>query len=284
MIECKFCGKKKAKIEKHIKSPYSNLDYNLYKCKDCCSKFFDYKEHGESFDKTYNKEISYSDDQKIKLYKAKDALFHINNIIKCLGHYPISVLDVGCSWGDFLIQFDSNIVRDGVELSESRSQIAKYRGLNIFNKKIEYIKFKHKYEVVTAFAIIEHLENPLLILDELCSIVENKGILMIMIPTIESAKCWIIDKFTSKRWHQYCPPEHYNFPTKKFLDSYLLLRGFKLANRYCTSGYMYNPFKNIPILGFTFGKIIYYYDRSIFNKISVFDHQYSIYQKVICSK
>jgi len=53
-------------------------------------------------------------------------------IQKILGKNPESILDIGCKTGDFLMHFDSPI-REGVEVSKKHADIAKKRGLHIYN-------------------------------------------------------------------------------------------------------------------------------------------------------
>jgi len=202
----------------------------------------------------------------------------VKRITRLLGRKPASVLDVGCGTGDFLMHWESSIAVEGIELSKRSAQIARKRGLVVHDDFFENINFDKRYEVVTCYAFIEHLVNPLVSLDKLARIVAPEGILIIMIPAYQSFKRWIIDTFTSIRWHMYSPPEHLSFYSKKFLDTYFSNKGFNLKYRYWTSGGMFNPFKNIPFANSVFAKVMHLLDEYIpINKLPIFDHMYSYY-------
>ena len=153
-----------------------------------------------------------------------------------LRHSAKSVFDVGCRTGDFLMHFPEDISREGVELNNDFAEIANKRGLKVHNDFLEKIQLSKSYDVVTCYAILEHLEKPLVFLESLTSIVEKKGLLVIMIPTFQSLKTKILSLFNLP-WHMYSPPEHLNFYSRKFLDSYLKEKGFKKVVREYSSGW-----------------------------------------------
>lgn len=281
-MNCKFCKSDRIDIFKQIKSPHVNHLYTLFECKDCRSRFFDVKEHVEvDLSEIYEKlaernRLSYTEEFRRNGYWTNQ----VKRITSLLGRKPTNVLDVGCRTGDFLMHWGSSTAVEGVELSKSNAQIAGKRGLSIHNDFFEKINFDKKYEVVTCYAFIEHLINPLVSLDKLTRIVAPEGILVIMIPTYQSFKRWIIDTFTPIRWHMYSPPEHLNLFSKEFLDLYLSNKGFNLKCKYWTSGGMFNPFRNIPFANRVFRKAMDLIDEYTFvNKFPIFDHLYSYYVK-----
>jgi ubiquinone/menaquinone biosynthesis C-methylase UbiE len=198
-------------------------------------------------------------------------------IIKMLRHMPGSVLDVGCRTGDFLMHFDTGVIREGVELSKNFAGVASKRGLKIYNDFLEKTEFTKSYEVVTCYAILEHLENPRTFLDSLTSIVNDNGILVIMIPSFQSLKLKLLSFFRI-HWHMYSPPEHLNFYSRKFLNDYLNGKGFQRIGRRYSSGGMLIFKKGI------FRKIEKHItkilDYSIFSKLPIFDHMYCYYRKL----
>ena len=105
------------------------------------------------------------------------------NILQILKKTPRSILDVGCRTGDFLMHFEDRIIREGVEISNYCTEIANKRGLRIYNKNLESINFNKKYDLVSAYNILEHLIDPLSFLDKLSSIINENGLLVILIPT-----------------------------------------------------------------------------------------------------
>lgn len=280
-MKCKFCFQDSVKIVKNIKSFHIDKNYQLYYCNKCKSQFFDYKQHDITIDQLY-------EDLALKKQEAYTLEFTTNEywenqknvIIKLLKRNPKSVLDVGCRTGDFLMHFEDSIMRDGVELSSYYANIAKKRGLNIYNDFLENIDFnKKQYDVVTAYAILEHLLEPFAFLDKLNLLVNKDGLLLVSIPTYECLKTQIYS-ILNYRWQSYSPPEHLNFYSKYFLDNYLYNNGFKLLGRFYTSGGGFNPFLKIPVLNKIFGKLIDFCDNTVINKIPVFECMYSIYKKI----
>lgn len=96
-------------------------------------------------------------------------------IEKILDRGISSVLDIGCRTGDFLMHFPDSLVREGVELSKNLAEIAEKRGLVIYQDFAENINFDKQYNVVSCYAVLEHLLNPLTFLDKLSNIVSLGG-------------------------------------------------------------------------------------------------------------
>ncbi len=281
-MNCKFCKSDRVNVAKRVKSPHFNQLYTLFECNDCQCRFFDVNEYLEiDLPKIYEKLAEKSGNNYTEKFR-EDRYWanQVKKITSLIGRKPISVLDVGCRTGDFLMHWENSVAVEGVELSRNSAQIAGKRGLVVHNDFLENISFCKKYEVVTCYAIIEHLVNPLVSLDKLAMIVAPEGILVIMIPTYQSLKRWLIDTFTSIRWHMYSPPEHLNYYSTKFLDNYLYNKGFNLKCRYWTTGGMFNPFLKIPKINHLFARAMHYYDQTFLNKLPIFDHLYSTYRKM----
>ena len=283
-MSCKFCNSQQTISAQKIQSPYVNYEYTLYQCKTCDCRFFDINEYDvdieniyEEYSAKHNKTVARFQFKK-NFYWAKQA----QRIEKILGRKVSSVLDIGCRTGDFLMHFPDSVNREGVELSKNSAEIAKSRGLVVYQDFVENINFDNQqYNAVTCYALLEHLLEPLKFLDKLSNIVSPEGVLVIMIPTHECFKLWMIDTFTSIRWHMYSPPQHLNFFSKQFLDRCLAKKNFKLVDRCWTSGGMFNPFKNVSLAGRAFGKGMSLIDEyTPVNKLPFFDHMYSYYVKI----
>jgi len=280
-MKCRICQSPEVKILKKIRSPHTESEYPLYYCDECKCRSFNHLEYKIDFHEFYQS-LSQTHQSTIDpVFKKKKSWDELTiKLIKLLGKHPESILDVGCRTGDFLMHFDDDTHREGVELAGDYADIAKKRGLTIYNDFIENISFTRKYDIVSCLAILEHLINPIKFLNSLNDVVADQGILVILIPTHESLK----EKMLSHcniRWHMYRPPEHLNFYSRSFLDEFMVKKGFSLVRREFTSGGMINPFRSIKILRKIFGKVFYFYDHSFFNRLPIFDHMYSIYKKDI---
>ncbi|MFX1355719.1 MAG: class I SAM-dependent methyltransferase [Promethearchaeota archaeon] len=278
---CKFCKSEKVFKFKSFSSPYfSNKDFTLYICDNCSSQFFDINQHQISLNRLYEKLAKNKNDIPLDFSIKQYWEDQKKMIFGLIDKQPISIIDIGCRTGDFLMHFKKTIEREGVEISNYYSEIASKRGLKIYNSNFQNTHFEKKYDIVSAYNILEHIVNPIDFLKRVSSIVNKNGLFVILIPIFNCLKVKFLTKLNIK-WHMYIPPEHLNFFSKRFLDSYLNHLGFKLVKRYYSSGGLINPFRRIPIINGVFSKFMFYYDKSLFNKLPIFDHLFSYYKKIL---
>jgi SAM-dependent methyltransferase len=279
-MNCKFCKSQRTISIKRILSPYVNLKYTLYQCQTCKCRFFDIGEHDVDVEALYE---GFSIKHNAAAASFKKSLYwkrQVRRIEKLLGKGISSVLDIGCRTGDFLMHFPNKLVREGVELASNSAEIATGRGLTVYSDFVENICFHKQYDIVTCYALLEHLKDPVTFLDKLSNIVSSGGGLVIMIPTYECLYRWMIDMFALGRWHMYSPPEHLNLFSKEFLDK-RLGSSFKLVDRYWSSGGRINPLRNVPLARSSLRRIITFIDEyPPINKLPIFDHLYSYYVKI----
>lgn len=190
-----------------------------------------------------------------------------------------SVLDIGCRTGDFLMHWPQEVRREGVEASDYSANIAEARGLTIHRDFVENVVFKEGFDVVTCYALLEHLEKPRTILDLLGKLVNPGGVLAILVPAFDTVKQRYIWKNPSLRWHMYSPPEHLNFFTEEWLVKYLE-KDFALNSRRYTSGHMLTFFKPGTFLGRVEGRLTRLLDElAWFNQKPIYDHMYLYFKK-----
>ena len=277
MKTCKLCFSNDIGVIRKIPSPHVPHDYKLYKCNNCKSRFCDHLEYPVSLDEIYER-MSPMRNTEVEFHESEYWTDRKNMLVKHLGKEPASLLDVGCETGTFLMHFPSVPVKEGVELSKNSVEIAIKRGLTVHQDFLENIRFTHTFEVVTAFAILEHLIEPHQFLNKLDNLVENNGILSILIPTHQCFKEKLMN-FLGKRWKMYSPPEHLNFYSRSFLDNYLSQKGYILVERYYDSGGSFNPMEGVPMIGKLTKALIKIADKRLLRRFAFFDHMYSIYRK-----
>jgi SAM-dependent methyltransferase len=109
-------------------------------------------------------------------------------IAKSLILHGNSVLDVACGTGAFLRSIN-DIVGDavGVDTNPSAVGLAKKAGLKVFEKSIEQFATENtgRFEVVTAFQVIEHIESIMPFLLKAYQCVRPGGILVVSVPNRE---------------------------------------------------------------------------------------------------
>lgn len=273
-LQCKFCHAGSALVIGKKASPYFPVSYDLFECRDCKSRFFDAAQHSVDIDSIYQDYVPRAEFRRSPYWQ-----FRKREILNALGRSPASILDVGCRTGDFLMHFDSSTRREGVELSAAAAKIARGRGLRVHTSRLEELDFPDTYDVVSAYAVLEHLIDPEQFLAKLKTLVASDGVLVIMTPSHQCLKTWLIDHLTRRRWHMYSPPEHLNFFSTDYFDRYLATHGFALTRRTWTSGGSWNPFSRVPGLRFLFKAFMFLLDESYANRVPLFDHMYSIYRK-----
>lgn len=110
-------------------------------------------------------------------------------LIKQVNRYNTSssILDIG-SWtgviaNEFLIRGYNNI--DCLEINEAACKLGKetFPDLNFINESIYKFTTDKKYDIIIAAEILEHLHNPLAIIDKLQDMLTDRGILLLTIPT-----------------------------------------------------------------------------------------------------
>lgn len=278
---CRFCKSENIETLKAIKSPHFPNSYLLYKCNACGSKFFNPNEHDVSLDKMYESFASNANKHRLTDEFKRNRLWDYQKKIinRLLGKEPESILDIGCRTGDFLLHFDNTKIKEGVELSKQYAEVCEKRGIKIHADFVENINFTQQYDVVSCFALLEHVVDPIHIIEDLKKLVKPNGLLIIAIPTHECFKEKLLYKLNIQ-WHMFSPPEHLNFLSRKqMLNTVTAKNEFDLAREHFTSGGIFNPFRAIPLLKQAFGFFMFQLDKTPLNQLRVFDHMYLFYKK-----
>lgn len=274
-MHCKFCQNESLSIVGQVKSGITSQYYSLYKCSKCKSRFFNDTQFPVDAGTIYEALANERGVLSETFVRSKSWERQKNIIIRLLGHEPVSILDIGCRTGDFLMHFGKETHRVGVEISEQYANIALKRGLEIINESLENAKFTKQYEVVSCFAILEHLQDPLKFLTSVHNLVQPGGLLIIMIPSAQTLKA----RYSRLNWHMLSPPEHLNFFSRYFLDNYLKESQFvKIRRNYSSGGMLMYKGKNRQIIKAE-AFLNHLMDLSFIGKLPVFDHMYSYYLK-----
>jgi 2-polyprenyl-3-methyl-5-hydroxy-6-metoxy-1,4-benzoquinol methylase len=177
---------------------------NLFKCKSCNLNFRWPRLSKKELDKIYK--TRNPGDTQYELGSRKDWQIAINWIGKELNNGFI--LDIGCWNGNFLVNLKEDWKRYGVEINPVASSRAVDKGIKIItNDFLDLAFLPFKFDVVTAFDVIEHTEDPLTFIASVCEVTKDNGLIILSSGNTE-APTWKIGR--GRYW--YCAiPEHMSF-------------------------------------------------------------------------
>jgi len=124
-----------------------------------------------------------------------------------------SVLDIGCFDGTFLASLGADYKKFGIEIHPGAARRAQEHGVNIVGADLAHCADGGRlYDVVVAFDVIEHVEDPRQFLQQLAGYVKPGGYLIISSGDLD-ARSWRL--MGSRYW--YCViPEHISFVSPKW--------------------------------------------------------------------
>lgn len=138
------------------------------------------------------------------------------------------VLDVGCGWGRLLDYFKIlGWETFGVEPGILASERARKKGHIVHTGELLNTKFPNNYFSAIVFChSLEHIHNPIEVLEETYRILTPHGLLVIEVPNFRSADA----SFFASTWAPLNVPYHLYHWTPQSLKKVLLKNGFKIVN------------------------------------------------------
>jgi 2-polyprenyl-3-methyl-5-hydroxy-6-metoxy-1,4-benzoquinol methylase len=135
------------------------------------------------------------------------------NIVSTFSLDTKKVLDIGCSYGEFLIHFGPSSV--GVTITNDEVEYGKKKGLAIRYGNIESPDFvlSEKFEVIFANNIFEHLYSPHEFLCQVKKYLEPEGVLILGVPCIPK----IVSLLRLTKFRGSLAGAHINFFTRDTL-------------------------------------------------------------------
>ena len=133
------------------------MHYDLFECENCKTLFTNRNVNLSQLLKNY--EIAEYDSNVEAKYAAKT---YVKNLQKALPNFKGSVLDIGAGDGAFLSAALGVLATSNLGIEPSIKAIAKNddNRVNIKNIAIEDLETNEKFDLVTCFQTIEHLNNP----------------------------------------------------------------------------------------------------------------------------
>lgn len=130
------------------------------------------------------------------------------------------ILEVGCGVGYFLRWLEKKYDVVGVDISSQAIKIAKNRTkASLLVADAQKLPFRNEtFDVIVAFDVIEHLENPVKFFREAYRVLSRNGLLILSTPNPGSFGCYIkaqkpkqnglLDEKRVLQWHGYKDNSH----------------------------------------------------------------------------
>ena len=242
-MKCNLCNSLNYKKRKGIVR--DNKDLEIFECCDCGLVFLSEDNHiNESFYENSNMHQSFD------FYKWRnETLVDDTRRFEFLKNSLVNkkVLDFGSGNGGFL-KLAKNISKRvlGVELEKAIIPFYKEENIPLENN---LDNINEKFDIITSFHVIEHIKEPLKILDKLKNLLEDNGRLIIEVPNANDALLTIYENeafsnFTYWSCHLYLYTQHtLNLLAKQ---SGFEVEFIKHIQRYPLSNHLYWLSKNKP--------------------------------------
>jgi len=188
-VNCPTCGdyEDSALIYKR------NDGVGFYKCLNCNIEYASPRLIETELLKLYEgddwKDLSRYDDWTYQNWRNSKGLHYylVKENIKLIKRFlnkGLSILDVGCDIGLTVKSLEENgYYSEGVEISSVGAQIAKEKtGIKVHNMELEHYKSEIKFDGILLLDVLEHLYNPIKVLEECASHMKIGSYIFIHVP------------------------------------------------------------------------------------------------------
>jgi len=224
--QCPICGSKEPEYL------FSKHQYKLWRCRNCRTGFINPLPEAKVLADVYEQHTYHSGDRYDVADKSGGSYSSLwEKRLEIIGKQSKNrgtLLDVGCATGAFL-----NVARTagwkvkGLELSKRAVEVGrKVLGQDVIeNQDLLAYKTDHRYQVITAWALLEHVTDPVQYVKKIYELLDENGVFALSTPNISSFsfKRW------RERWRYFIPPEHLFYFDQKSLEYLLQSNGFRIV-------------------------------------------------------
>lgn len=277
-VNCPLC-------EENSNTPYrfekrfvndQSVSLGLNQCKKCKLHYISPRLNQNAISILYNKEYhsktvsgAYNVDQTVSFKEYQTFKAYLLKMLPEGG----DILDVGCGVGNMLQQFrDSQQFKgSGIEISLDAAKTARRKGLNVYEGNLIEAKLKEEsFDAVILLYVLEHVSNPLELLNEINRILKNRGFLFLAVPNYRYLKIACDNGFSRilLKNPSIHPEEHLQNFTPVTINKMLQKTGFEIIEKNCAKplsignfstrifkNTMYFFVKALSVLGYTIGGI-----------------------------
>ena len=161
-----------------------------------------------------------------------------------------TLLDFGCGAGGFIeiVKLYAKKV-SGIELEKALQPSFKKRGLKVFPNILKAQKEGLQYDLITAFHVVEHLQNPKRVLKELSKLLNEEGEMIIEVPNSDDVLLTLYENNGFQNfsyWSQHLFLFNEKTMTELVKQAGLKLNWIRHIQRYPLSNHLYWMAKGKP--------------------------------------
>jgi len=106
------------------------------------------------------------------------------------------LLDIGCGTGEFLIiSREKGWDVQGVEFNKKYIECLKKNNISVIDKPFDQASLpKNYYNCVSLWTVLEHISNPLSLLNDIYQLLTIDGIIFVLVPNVDGLACRILQK------------------------------------------------------------------------------------------
>lgn len=238
-------------------------DFDFFRCQNCDLLFvYPVYDAHEIYDESYfnggSHGFGFSNYETDKLASSKYLTKLLRWAIDVHNQPKPQLLDVGAANGFFLtICAEEGVQAQGIEISREAVKWAEKLGRNVTCSTIEDFKTSHKYDIISALDVLEHISRPIQFIRTVRDLLAEGGIFLVNVPYEGSFSA----KLSGKKWHALLPPEHWYYFNKKSLRHLLESNEFeiidlKVISKSFSLSYIFLTVTNSPQIPQLFRKLL----------------------------
>jgi len=201
-------------------------NFQFVKCNNCEMVIMNPIPSPTVLDKLYNSSemtinLSGASIKKGVIEKGKEDMEYIKKYIS-----KGKLLDIGTGGGGFLINASKIFEAEGLEINKKHAEIGLEYGLKIHNVYSGDFSPLYNYDVITLLQVIEHLPEPMSVINDAKRLMNSGGYLYIACPNYNSKSM----KIFQERHRHVSTFGHINLYSPKTLTEQVEKFGFKIVN------------------------------------------------------
>lgn len=198
-------------------SPEHNKTYRIVQCMDCT--------HGYASplpEKLWEKYEEVED--PVYLANSEQRMVTAAKALKRIRKYSAGgrMLDIGCGTGDFMLTAREFYDVEGVELSGWSADIARAKGLKVFDCLLRELEVEKKYDISTLWGVIEHFEDPRCEIENIYRLMKPGGLVCLWTGDIDSFTSHLLGR---KWW--WVQGQHIQYFSRKSLTRLFMDQKFE---------------------------------------------------------